>query len=98
MCGIAGFSGLFDEDLLERMSALVAHRGPDDFGSLVLQGPDHRVGLAHRRLSIIDLSRSGHQPMGVNCERCKSIPSGSSHKELRLVYIGEIQINGSEFI
>ncbi len=61
MCGIAGFSGAFDAVLLERMAASIAHRGPDDAGSFVLA--ERRVGLAHRRLSIIDLSSAGHQPM-----------------------------------
>jgi asparagine synthase (glutamine-hydrolysing) len=63
MCGIAGIielkSGLSpDRDALERMAGLLSHRGPDDQGIAVI-GP---AGLAHRRLSIIDLS-GGHQPM-----------------------------------
>lgn len=64
MCGIGG-KLYFDparpveREVLERMSAVQAHRGPDDAG-IYCQGP---VGLAHRRLSIIDLSRAGHQPM-----------------------------------
>ena len=61
MCGIAGFSGDFDAHLLERMNLSIAHRGPDDAGVLV--DPDARFGLAHRRLSIIDLSPRGRQPM-----------------------------------
>jgi len=61
MCGIAGFSGGFDAELLERMNRALAHRGPDDAG--VLFDPAARMGLAHRRLSIIDLSPRGHQPM-----------------------------------
>ncbi len=61
MCGIAGFSGDFSPDLLSRMNVKIAHRGPDDSGSLFL--PERRIGLAHRRLSIIDLSPLGHQPM-----------------------------------
>jgi asparagine synthase (glutamine-hydrolysing) len=61
MCGIAGFSGDFDPALLERMNDALAHRGPDDAGTLAIR--EHRVGLAHRRLSIIDLSPRGHQPM-----------------------------------
>ena len=61
MCGIAGYSGDFDTALLERMNEAIAHRGPDDAG--VASYPEHRVGLAHRRLSIIDLSPRGHQPM-----------------------------------
>ena len=65
MCGIAGVFE-FDRDaradprLLERMTRLIAHRGPDDSGHF-LRGS---VGLGHRRLSIIDLSAAGHQPMG----------------------------------
>jgi asparagine synthase (glutamine-hydrolysing) len=61
MCGIAGFSGKFDPSLLERMSAVIRHRGPDDADALYL--PDDGIGLAHRRLSIIDLSSAGRQPM-----------------------------------
>ncbi|MCA9512814.1 MAG: asparagine synthase (glutamine-hydrolyzing) [Myxococcales bacterium] len=61
MCGIAGFSGRFDAALLDRMNAAIVHRGPDDAGTAfdVAAG----IGLAHRRLSIIDLSPRGHQPM-----------------------------------
>jgi asparagine synthase (glutamine-hydrolysing) len=64
MCGIAGTLS-FDPDrpaqreLLARMSGALAHRGPDDSG-IRCDGP---VGLVHRRLSIIDLSPAGHQPM-----------------------------------
>ncbi|MBW2362975.1 MAG: asparagine synthase (glutamine-hydrolyzing) [Deltaproteobacteria bacterium] len=61
MCGIAGYSGDFDTELLQRMNDAIAHRGPDDAGLATF--PEHRVGLAHRRLSIIDLSQRGHQPM-----------------------------------
>jgi asparagine synthase (glutamine-hydrolysing) len=64
MCGIAGIyyyatSELVDVDLLRQMSQCIAHRGPDDHGIYL---KDH-IGLAHRRLSIIDLSPSGHQPL-----------------------------------
>lgn len=48
-----------DQALLERMSGRIAHRGPDDCGAFVA-GP---IGLAHCRLSILDLSDGGHQPM-----------------------------------
>jgi asparagine synthase (glutamine-hydrolysing) len=61
MCGIVGFVGQFEEDLLTRMNAALAHRGPDDSG--IWFDPAHGIGLAHRRLSIIDLSPLGHQPM-----------------------------------
>lgn len=61
MCGIVGFQGRFESDLLGQMANAIAHRGPDDSG--VWHSPDGTVGLAHRRLSIIDLSPLGHQPM-----------------------------------
>jgi asparagine synthase (glutamine-hydrolysing) len=61
VCGIAGYAGDFEEALLGRMSAAIAHRGPDDAGSW--HSGERGVGLAHRRLSIIDLSPRGHQPM-----------------------------------
>jgi asparagine synthase (glutamine-hydrolysing) len=58
MCGIAGFTWP-DSDLIARMTSAVAHRGPDDAGRYVAQG----VSLGHRRLSIIDLSADGRQPL-----------------------------------
>ena len=61
MCGIAGFSGKFNPDLLEKMIRSISHRGPDDQGTYY--NPAKAIGLAHRRLSIIDLSPLGHQPM-----------------------------------
>jgi asparagine synthase (glutamine-hydrolysing) len=61
MCGIAGYSGAFEPSLLVRMSAILAHRGPDGEGAW----SDARagVGLAHRRLAILDLTPTGAQPM-----------------------------------
>ena len=64
MCGICGF---YDPDnklpekaaLLQKMNAAQKHRGPDDEG-VYLDGP---VGLGHVRLSILDLTCAGHQPM-----------------------------------
>lgn len=62
MCGIAGvFSRdghAVDRDIIKRMTALIAHRGPDDEGYFF----DENIGLGHKRLSIIDLS-TGRQPM-----------------------------------
>ena len=67
MCGIAGFSGHFPQMLLSAMSRLIAHRGPDDHGELLIE--EYGVGLAHRRLSIIDLSSAGRQPMWDDAHR-----------------------------
>ncbi len=63
MCGIAGILRLDGKhpevDCLNRLSSRIAHRGLDDVGSFI-NGP---IALAHRRLSILDLSSAGHQPM-----------------------------------
>ena len=63
MCGIAGMvtAKRLDPGLLRRMGDVIAHRGPDDEG--VWTDAEAGVGFAHRRLSIVDLSASGHQPM-----------------------------------
>lgn len=63
MCGITGIINLDEKpvtrDILIRMNDAQVHRGPDENGIFI----DRNVGLAHRRLSIIDLSQ-GHQPLG----------------------------------
>ena len=59
MCGIAGYWGEGNEEILNKMIDAVSYRGPDDKGILIKGS----VGLAHRRLSILDLSLAGHQPM-----------------------------------
>ncbi len=78
MCGIAGAFNLDGEPVspvvLRRMAASIAHRGPDGEG-FYADGP---IGLAHRRLAIIDLSPAGHQPMA------------NETGDLVLVYNGEI--------
>ena len=58
MCGIAGFTWR-DEKLIEKMADAIRHRGPDQHGYYC----DEHVSLGHRRLSIIDLSENGRQPM-----------------------------------
>ena len=66
MCGIAGFRGGWrrpgeEERIVREMADAIAHRGPDDHGLWV--DKEAGVALAHRRLSIVDLSAAGHQPM-----------------------------------
>ena len=67
MCGIAGIVSLRDRPIVELdrkldvMGRLIVHRGPDGDGAVVRSGG--AIGLAHRRLSIIDLSETGAQPM-----------------------------------
>ena len=64
MCGIAGFIGAAGggaEAIAEAMAKSIAYRGPDDQGVWI--DPETETALVHRRLSIIDLSAAGHQPM-----------------------------------
>jgi len=69
MCGIFGIvsrEGDVSRDVLTRALKCLAHRGPDDSGAVVVDGssaPPCQLGFAHTRLSIIDLSPLGHQPM-----------------------------------
>src|SRR6516165_7821859 len=74
MCGIAGFidtSGSTPPDQMardiSRMTATLTPRGPDDFG--IWTDFHAGVALGHQRLSVIDLSPDGHQPMMSNCGR-----------------------------
>jgi asparagine synthase (glutamine-hydrolysing) len=61
MCGILGFSGPLPPKSLARANGLQAHRGPDDCGQYV--NAEAGIALGHVRLSILDLSSFGHQPM-----------------------------------
>lgn len=67
MCGIAGTFGLAEREVIDRMSAAQAHRGPDDAGLYL--DPVHQIALGHRRLSIIDCTPAGHQPMSYAANR-----------------------------
>ena len=66
MCGITGFIGSENhhiEEVLDTMTDTLSHRGPDDRGIKVFKNHENVVALGHRRLSILDLSKAGHQPM-----------------------------------
>jgi asparagine synthase (glutamine-hydrolysing) len=66
MCGIAGFIDFkknTSAEILKRMTDSMAHRGPDDSGYETYDSPQASVGFGQRRLSILDLSPLGHQPM-----------------------------------
>jgi asparagine synthase (glutamine-hydrolysing) len=87
MCGIAGIFHYADPDrpidreLLMRMTRALEHRGPDDEG-FYIEGP---IGLGHRRLSIVDLSPTGHQPMPNEDHSCWITYNGEfyNHAEFR---------------
>ena len=63
MCGIAGFCNFAgnQKDNIERMKDRMLHRGPNAGGTFISE--DGQVVLGHRRLSIVDLSENGAQPM-----------------------------------
>lgn len=90
MCGITGYlelraaeQAVDREAVLRRMTDAIAHRGPDDSGYWF----DHEagIGLGHRRLSIVDLSPAGHQPMVSKCGRFVIAYNGEifSHEDMR---------------
>ena len=87
MCGIAGFVHLganrdVSSSRLSAMLSVLHHRGPDDSGIWV----DDRQGVAlgHRRLSILDLSPAGHQPMASACGRFVIVFNGEIYNHLEL--------------
>ena len=102
MCGLAGFLGSSDSlnardwsAELGRMGDAIRHRGPDDSGVWIDQGAG--IGFVHRRLSIVDLSSSGHQPMVSKNGRYVIAYNGEiyNHQSLRLELEGAVpsQIN-----
>lgn len=100
MCGIIGFLDLtfknnYDilKDTIIQMASVLKHRGPDDSGSWI----DAKTGIAlgHRRLSIVDLSPTGHQPMHSACDRYVIVFNGEIYnfKILRQ----ELEVFGHKF-
>ncbi|HEY8857521.1 MAG TPA: asparagine synthase (glutamine-hydrolyzing), partial [Rugosibacter sp.] len=87
MCGLTGFfspTGLVENaaETVRRMSDAITHRGPDDAGVWVDEAAG--VALAHRRLSILDLSPAGHQPMASNGGRYVIVFNGEIYNHLEL--------------
>ncbi|MCC6752546.1 MAG: asparagine synthase (glutamine-hydrolyzing) [Saprospiraceae bacterium] len=95
MCGLTGIFHLdgrsIHQDVLERMTDALAHRGPDGRGIFILQP----VGLGHRRLSILDVSSRGAQPMHSGDGRWTVVFNGCIYnfRELRK----QLEAQGSEF-
>jgi asparagine synthase (glutamine-hydrolysing) len=93
MCGICGLYGFTSKDDLNlrvrRMVRTIAHRGPDAEGTFVSEG----VALGHRRLSILDLSPTGAQPMGLGA--VSVVYNGESYNYLALR--AELIRQGHEF-
>ncbi|NDP61890.1 asparagine synthase (glutamine-hydrolyzing) [Polaromonas sp.] len=89
MCGLVGFLGEVsiqgtpeNEKLLKQMADTIQHRGPDDGGYWC--DVDKNIGLGHRRLSIVDLSPAGHQPMHSTSERYVLVFNGEIYNHLNL--------------
>lgn len=79
MCGITGFVDFnknSDEIHLQKMTETLHHRGPDDSGTAIFLKKEASIGLGHKRLSILDLSMLGHQPM--------------SFEHLHIIFNGEV--------
>src|SRR5471032_1725825 len=99
MCGIAGVltSAAVARDQLEHsavaMADTLAHRGPDDHGAW--SDPEAGIALAHRRLSIVDLSPAGHQPMASADGRFLITYNGEVYNFLELR--GELEARGVAF-
>lgn len=88
MCGIVGFLGGSKSNcsgralaMLEQMAVSITSRGPDDFGAW---HEDSVVSLAHRRLSVLDLSSAGHQPMLCKAHRFVIVFNGEIYNHLDL--------------
>jgi len=89
MCGIAGFIDYnknTEFEILLKMTDSMIHRGPDDSGYELFQNDRCSVGFGQRRLSIIDLSPLGHQPMFSEDGNCVIVLNGEiyNYKEIRI--------------
>ena len=96
MCGITGYwqkNGSTDRAIAERMALRIRHRGPDDAGVWIDEAAG--LALAHRRLSIIDLSPAGHQPMVSPCGILVLVYNGEiyNHSDIR----AELESEGEHF-
>src|SRR5215471_10685881 len=98
MCGIYGFivhKGEVNAEILARMGLALAHRGPDDGDEKIEISDTAGVALGHKRLSIIDLSAAGRQPMANEDESIWLTLNGEiyNYQELRK----ELEYQGHHF-
>lgn len=98
MCGIAGFCNFhgsvkMQEENLEKMKQRMLHRGPDAGGSYISE--DGKVALGHRRLSIVDLSEAGLQPMKSHSGRYVMVYNGEiyNYKKLSQKLLNEKKVD-----
>ena len=87
MCGIAGFITAPTDTIklttiTKKMADTIAHRGPDDYGIWIDE--NCQIALGHQRLSILDLSSAGHQPMHSACNRFVMVFNGEIYNHLEI--------------
>ena len=87
MCGIVGYysrkeSSLRAEENIWNMTNALEHRGPNDKG--IWKDADLEILFGHRRLSILDLSKAGHQPMISHCENYIILLNGEIYNHLEI--------------
>lgn len=98
MCGITGFVDFKNQstkEILSQMSDDLIHRGPDDFGNEYFLTDSYSLGFGFRRLSIIDLSLAGHQPMSDDTKNYWIVFNGEVYnfEEIRK----ELEFSGFKF-
>ena len=96
MCGIAGeisFNPILDYSWIKKGIEIIKHRGPDSYG--LWSSEDKRVVLGHRRLSVIDLSDNGKQPMHSICGNYSITFNGEIYNYKNLTE--ELKNNGLSF-
>ncbi|MEN9349450.1 MAG: hypothetical protein RL372_428 [Bacteroidota bacterium] len=85
MCGIAGYLSKksdVNKDVLSKICEVMHHRGPDDYGIWISE--NQQIGFCHKRLSIIDTSSNGHQPMTSATGRFIIVFNGEIYNHLEL--------------
>ena len=99
MCGIVGIFGETElpnlGNCIEKMTETLLHRGPDSSGTWINQ--ENKIALGHRRLSILELSEAGHQPMKSSCGRFVLSFNGEIYNTQNLIkYLPNIKLRGKE--
>src|ERR1700744_5866013 len=98
MCGIAGMAGVVNRECMARMLARIRHRGPNDTGMRLFSGDTFAAcgAIGNNRLSILDLSNKGHQPMSNADGTIHVAYNGEifNFRELR----AELEADGYQFI
>ena len=99
MCGICGFytKNEYDPSVVKTMNDSLMYRGPDDSGEIIYRDASgHQIAMGHRRLSVMDLSPKGHQPMVSGDPKVTIVFNGEIYnfKEIR----SELVLSGMEFV